>query len=252
MAGMLENKVAIVTGGSGGIGRATAIRFAAEGAKVVIGDIDVEGGAKVVEEIKAAGGEVAFVEADCSVKADIERLVQTAVDTYGRLDVAVNNAGVGSFADLTNETDEGFEKVMNLNVWGVYWLMQAEVREMMKNGEDGGHVVNVASVSGVIASNRKFAYVASKHAVCGMTKSAAIDYGDYNIRVNAVLPGPTLTALTERTRKASPEVAEKLLKSIALGRYGKPEEQAETALYLATCGFTTGHCLVCDGARSVQ
>lgn len=252
MAGMLENKVAIVTGGSNGIGRACAKRYAAEGAKVVIGDIDADGGEDVARGIWDTGGEAMFVEADVSTKDGVERLVKAAVDAYGRLDVALNNAGRGSFAPLTDETDEMFEAVMRLNVWGVYWLMQAEVREMMKNGEAGGNVVNVASVSGVIASNKKFAYVASKHAVCGMTKSAAIDYGEHNIRVNALLPGPTLTALTERTRKASPEVAEKLLKSIPLGRYGKADEQAEAALFLATTGFTTGHCLVCDGARSVQ
>ena len=252
MAGMLEGKIAIVTGGSGGIGRACAKRYAAEGATVVIGDIDVEGGQQVVKDIEAAGGKAIFVEADVSKKEDIERLVKTTVDTYGRLDVALNNAGRGSFADLLNETDEGFDVVMQLNVWGIFWLMQAEAREMMKNGADGGNIVNVASVSGIIASNKKLAYVGSKHAVNGMTKSAAIDYGEYNIRVNSLCPGPTLTALTERTRKASPEVAEKLLKSIPLGRYGKPEEQAEAALFLATTGFTTGHCLVCDGGRSVQ
>lgn len=252
MAGVLEGKVAIVAGGAGGIGRVCAKRFADEGAKVAISDIDVDGGWEVVWEIEESGREALFVEADMTVKEDIELFIGATICKYGHLDVALNTAGRGSFADLVEETDEGFEEVMQRNVWGVYWLMQAEIREMLKNGGAGGNVVNMTSASDVIASNKKFAYVVSKHAVCGMTKSAAIDYGQNNIRVNAVLPGLTLTALAERTRKANPEVPEKLFESIPLGRYGQSGEQAEAALFLSVTGFATGHCLVCDGTRFDQ
>lgn len=242
---VLEGKVAIITGAAKGIGKSTALLFAKEGAKVVVSDIDEENGEKVAEQTKGEGGEAIFVKADASKAKDHEKLVSKTVEAFGKLDIAVNNAGIGGPLAKTAEYPlDGWKDVINLNLNGVFYGTKYQIAEMLKNG--GGSIVNIASILGQAGTANSPAYVAAKHGVVGLTKTSAIEYAQENIRVNSVGPGyiktPLLDALDDET-------LEYLVNQHPIGRLGKPEEVAEIILWLASdkASFVTGNYYAVDG-----
>ena len=248
MAGRMEGKVALVTGASSGIGRASAQAFAADGAKVLVADIDVEGGDETVRTIEEAGGEAIFVETDVTDAAAVQAMVEQAVQTWGRLDCAHNNAGIAEpmvrMADLTEEL---WDRIIDINLRGVWLCMKHEIPQMLKQG--GGTIVNTSSVVGLVGVARQPAYVASKHAIVGLTKAAALDYARKGIRVNAVCPGPIRTPALEWFMTQSPQIEKQLTSGNPSGRLGTPEEIAEAVVWLSSDGasYLTGHTLVADG-----
>ena len=244
----LENKVALITGGTTGIGRDTAVLFAKAGAKVIFsGRREVEGN-ETLNLVHAAGGDGHFVKSDAAKSADVESLVQKTIDKYGRLDVAFNNAGIeGAWAPLIEQTEENWDQVQNINLKGVWLSMKYEILQMLKQG-GGGAIVNMSSVAGLIGAAGAGVYVASKHGVLGLTKSAAIEYAAHGIRVNAVCPAVIETPMAERAF-ADPAVSKRMLSLHPLGRFGKPLEVAEAVLWLCSdkSSFTTGQYLGVDG-----
>ena len=248
--GDLNGKVAIVTGAAKGIGESTAKLFAKEGARVTVSDVDVENGEKVVKTINDNGGEAIFVKSDASKAEDHQELVKNTVDAFGKLDIAVNNAGIGGPLAKTAEYPlEGWEKVINLNLNGVFYGTKFQIAEMLKNG--GGSIVNIASILGQVGTANSPAYVAAKHGVVGLTKTAAIEYAKEGIRVNSVGPGyiktPLLNVLDDDTLD--------MLKGMhPIGRLGKPEEVAEIILWLASdkASFVTGNYYAVDGGYLSQ
>ena len=248
MSKELQNKVALITGGTTGIGRDTAILFAKEGAKVVFsGRREVEGN-ETLNLVRAEGGDALFVKSDASKSADLESLVQKTVEKFGRLDVAFNNAGIeGRWAPLVDQTEEDWDQVHNINLKGVWLSMKYEIRQMLKQG-GGGTVVNMSSVAGLIGAADAGVYIASKHGVLGLTKSAAMEYAAHGIRVNAVCPAVIETPMAERAF-ADPIVNKKMLSLHPLGRFGKPMEVAQAVLWLCSerSSFSTGQCVGVDG-----
>ena len=248
MAELMQNKVALVTGASSGIGRATALVFAREGAKVVAADLNVVDGQETVQLVKAAGGEAVFVETDVSQADSVEAMVQTALDTYGRLDCAHNNAGVeGVLSRTAEQTEQDWEPVIRINLKGVWLCMKYELPHMLQQGS--GAIVNTASGAGLIGVKRMAAYVASKHGVIGLTKTAALEYAKSGVRVNAVCPGVIQTAMVERVSGRRPDVLEKMIAAEPIGRSGQPEEIAESVVWLCSdaASFVTGHAMAVDG-----
>jgi len=248
MSKELENKVALITGGTTGIGRDTAVLFAKEGARVVFsGRREVEGN-ETLNLVRAEGGDGLFVKSDASKSVEVESLVQKAVEKYGRLDVAFNNAGVeGKWVPLIEQTEENWDQVHGINLKGVWLSMKYEIRQMLKQG-GGGAVVNMSSVAGLIGAAGAGVYVASKHGVLGLTKSAAIEYAPHGIRVNAVCPAVIETPMAERAF-GEPAVAKRMLSLHPLGRFGKPMEVAKAVLWLCSdkSSFTTGQYIGIDG-----
>ena len=253
MADLMQDKVALVTGASSGIGRATALVFAREGAKVVVADLNLVGGEETVQLVKAAGGEAVFVQTDVSQAASVEALVNTTVETYGRLDCAHNNAGVEGVLSRTAEhTEEDWEPVIRINLKGVWLCMKYEIPRMLQQG--GGAIVNTSSGAGLIGVKRMPAYVASKHGVIGLTKTAALEYAKSGIRVNAVCPGVIQTAMVERVTGKRPDVLDKMIAAEPVGRSGQPEEIAEAVVWLCSdaASFVTGHAMAVDGGAVAQ
>jgi NAD(P)-dependent dehydrogenase (short-subunit alcohol dehydrogenase family) len=247
-----QDKVVLITGGTSGIGRATAVAFGREGASVAIAGRRVEEGNETIRLVQAAGGEGLFVRADVSRPADVESMLATVLSRFGRLDAAFNNAGVeDAAAPFHEQTVENFDRVMGINVKGLWLSMQAEIRQMLKQG--GGAIVNTSSVGGLIAISNNATYVATKHAVIGYTKAAALEYAKQGIRVNAVAPAAIETDMVRRfaTEQA---VRDKLAAAHPIGRMGQPEEVAEAVLWLASpaASFVTGHTLVVDGGYLVK
>jgi NAD(P)-dependent dehydrogenase (short-subunit alcohol dehydrogenase family) len=248
MAGRVAGKVALITGGGSGIGRATAQIFAREGAKVVVADIVVAGGEETVQLIKAAGGEAVFVKADVARTTDVEAMVKKAVDTYGRLDCAFNNAGIEGVIRPTAEYgEEQWDRVLAVNLKGVWLCMKYEILQMLKQG--GGAIVNTASVAGLVGLPGFSAYVAAKHGVNGLTRTAALEYAKSGIRVNAVCPGAIRTAMFERGVRDNPGLEEQIVAMEPVGRMAAPEEVGEAVVWLCSdaASFVTGLPMAVDG-----
>lgn len=248
-----SGKVVLITGGTSGIGKATALAFAREGAKVVLsGRREVEGAA-VVDEIAKAGGTAHFVPADVAKETDVKRLVDATVAKYGRLDVAFNNAGVELLGPITEVTEADYRRVFDVNVWGVLASMKHEIPAMLKTG--GGAIINTSSIGGHIGMAGAGVYIATKHAVEGLTKTAALEYAKQGIRVTAVAPAAVETDMIDRF--AGPEGSDSrkgLTAMHPVGRMGKAEEIAAAVLYLASdaAKFTTGISLPVDGGMLAQ
>src|SRR5437016_7676520 len=240
-----EGKVALVTGGTSGIGKATAIAFARAGAKVVLSGRREKEGAQVVAEIKKLGGEGAVVRADVAKEADVKAMVNFAVDKFGRLDIAFNNAGVEWKGTLDQATEAEYRRIFDINVWGVLNSMRHEIPVMLKNA--GGAIVNTSSVAGHVGLAQVSIYIASKQAVEGLTKSVALEFAKQNIRINAIAPGVIATEMFDRF--AGDELREQIVSIVPVGRVGASEEIAAAVLYLCSdaAKFTTGTSLVVDG-----
>lgn len=253
MAGRVAGKVALVTGGGSGIGRATALAFAREGAKVVVADVVTEGGEETVRLVNAAGGEATFVKADVAKAAEVETLIKKTVETYGRLDCAFNNAGIeGAIAPTADCTEENWDRVVDIDLKGVWLCMKYEISQMLKQGS--GAIVNTASVAGLVGFQGIPAYVAAKHGVNGLTKTAALEYAKSGIRVNAVCPGVIHTPMVERAFRSSPQFGEAATALEPVGRLGKPEEIAEAVVWLCldAASFVTGLPMAVDGGLVAQ
>jgi NAD(P)-dependent dehydrogenase (short-subunit alcohol dehydrogenase family) len=253
MAGRVDGKVAVITGGGSGIGRATALAFAREGAKVVVADVVVAGGEETVRMIKAAGGEAIFIKTDVTKTAEVGAMVKKTIETYGRLDCAFNNAGIeGEMAPTADCTEENWDRVVAIDLKGVWLCMKYELPQMLKQG--GGAIVNTASVAGLVGFQGIPAYVASKHGVNGLTKTAALEYAKSGIRVNAVCPGVIHTPMVERFFTTNPQLAEGMTALEPVGRLGKPEEIAEAVVWLCSdaASFVTGLPMAVDGALTAQ
>ena len=250
--GKLNGKVALVTGGTSGIGKATAIAFARAGARVVLTGRREKEGAQVVDEIRKLGGDAAFVRADVAKDADVKAMVDFTIGKYGRLDIAFNNAGVEWKGPLDQATEAEYRRVFDINVWGVLNSMRHEIPVMLKNG--GGAIVNNSSVAGHVGLGQVSVYIASKHAVEGLTKSVALEFAKQNIRINAVAPGVIATDMLDRFAGKESEMRDSLTSIIPVGRIGAGEEIAAAVLYLSSddAKFTTGTSLVVDGGYLAQ
>ena len=245
-------KVALITGGNAGIGRATAIEFAQHGAKVVITGRREKEGHEVIAEIKALGGEAIFAKTDVSKESDVKAMIERTLETFGRLDCAFNNAGIEeTLTPLSNQTEETYDQIMDINVKGVWLSLKHEIPAMLKTG--GGAIVNSSSIAGLVGFAMAPVYVASKHAVIGLTKSIALEYAKQNVRVNAVAPGSIETRML-RDFASAPEVRQMLEAGHPMGRIGQPKEVASTVIWLCSGGasFVTGQTLAVDAGYTVQ
>jgi NAD(P)-dependent dehydrogenase (short-subunit alcohol dehydrogenase family) len=253
MAGRVEGKVALVTGGASGIGRATALTFAREGAILVIADRNEDGGQQTVHMITENGGEATFVQVDVTSASAVEALISKTVETYGRLDCAHNNAGIASGvpALTADYPEERWHQVIAVNLTGVWLCMKYEIVQMLHQG--GGAIVNTASIAGLVGGAGGAAYTASKHGVIGLTKTAALEYATQGIRVNCVCPGYIQTPMTARGL-SDPERRAQIVARHPLGRVGTPEEIAEAVVWLCSdaASFVTGHAMSIDGGYVAQ
>ena len=245
---VLHNKVAIITGGANGIGRAICTRFAAEGARVVVSDMDTAHGEAVVATIVAAGGHAVYVRADVSIDHDMHMLFRRAFEIYGGVHIMVNNAGIEGASVAIGEYDMAeFDRVIDVNLRGVFLGMQAAVKHMTTAG--GGVILNMSSVAGLKGFATLAPYTASKHAVVGLTKAAALEYATQHIRINAICPGAVVTDMIHRITKNDPATEVAYAKLQPIGRMGTPNEIAEVALFLCSdaSSFLTGVALPADG-----
>jgi NAD(P)-dependent dehydrogenase (short-subunit alcohol dehydrogenase family) len=248
MPGRMQGKVALVTGGGSGIGRAAALAFAREGARVAVADVVVDGGEETCRQITAAGGEAIFVPADVSEAAAVEAMVRSTVERYGRLDCALNNAGIGGgLASIIDCEEEAWDRVIAVNLKGVWLCMKYEIPQMLSQRR--GAIVNTASVAGLIGSRGFGAYGASKHGVVGLTKIAALEFASAGIRVNAICPGWIRTPMVQPLLDRDPGFEGQISTANPSGRIGRPEEIAETVLWLCSdaASYVTGHAMVADG-----
>jgi NAD(P)-dependent dehydrogenase (short-subunit alcohol dehydrogenase family) len=244
----LQGKVGLVTGGTSGIGRETAVLFAKAGVKVVVAGRREREGKETVDLVRAAGGDGLFVKTDVSKAAEVDALTQTAVDKFGRLDVAFNNAGIeGVWVPIIRQTEEDFDRTIDINLKGVWLCLKSEIRQMLKQG-GGGAIVNMASITGLVGSAGAAAYSASKHGVIGLTKAAALETARSGIRINAVCPAAVETAMSDRIFGA-PAVHKYVLSCHPIGRFGKTGEIAEAVVWMCSdrASFMTGQSLVLDG-----
>ncbi|WP_344822251.1 glucose 1-dehydrogenase [Rurimicrobium arvi] len=245
MEQLLKDKVAIVTGAGSGIGAATAMAYAREGAKVIVSDINEQGAEKVIADIRAAGGEASFVKADVSKPEDCEHLVAETVKQYGKLDIACNNAGIGGEANLVVDMSvDGWHKIISVNLNSVFYCMKYQIAAMLKNGS--GSIVNMSSILGQVAFPQSAGYVAAKHGVVGLTQNAAVEYATKQIRVNAVGPAFIDTPLLNNMDQS---VKQQLIARHPIGRLGKAGEVAELVLWLSSgkASFVTGSYYPIDG-----
>jgi NAD(P)-dependent dehydrogenase (short-subunit alcohol dehydrogenase family) len=244
----LQGKVGLVTGGTSGIGRDTAVLFAKAGAKVVVAGRRELEGEETIELVRAAGGEGLFVKADVSKASEVGTLIQKAVERFGRLDIAFNNAGIeGVLAPIIRQSEEDFDQTIAINLKGVWLCLKYEIRQMLKQGGRGA-IVNMASIIGLVGAVGAAGYSASKHGVMGLTKTAALENAKSGIRINAVCPGFTETPMAERIFRI-PEVHKYILSCHPIGRFGRPTEIAEAVVWMCSdrASFMTGQSLVLDG-----
>jgi NAD(P)-dependent dehydrogenase (short-subunit alcohol dehydrogenase family) len=262
------NQVTFITGAGSGIGRATALAFAKAGARVIIAEINEANGRETVELISQAGFEALFFSCDVAFPDQIETAIRQTVDAYGRLDIAINNAGIGGkYGRIVDQTPEDFDRIMAVNVGGVFYGMQAQIRQMLLQQKadqlaDGGHpaggvhpggrIVNVSSIAGVRGMPMGAPYSASKHAVIGLTKTAALEYVRQNIRINAVCPVYTHSTMVEELISTAPVMEERMRRMIPMGRLGQPEEIAQAILWICSDEntFYTGQTLQLDGGMA--
>lgn len=247
----LENKVAIITGGGSGIGKAIAMLYSSEGAKIVVSDIDEEGSNKVISEIKEKGGEAIFVRTDTSVPDDSKNVVEQAVKHFGGLHIAVNNAGIGGpLGPISDYPIDGWDKTIAINLSGVFYGLRYQLPAIQESG--GGSIVNVASILGMAGTQNSGAYVASKHGVIGLTKASALECADKGIRINAIGPGYVLTPLVQDSLDEG--TIDALVNLHPMGRLGTPNEIAELALWLNSekASFVTGAYYNVDGGYLAQ
>ena len=253
MAGRVKDKVALITGAGSGIGRATALLFASEGARVVIADYNVDGGERTMRAIKETGGDAIFLAADVSNPNEVEALVDKTVEAYGRLDCAFNNAGIeGQFSPTPECTIENWQRVIAINLSGVFYCMKYEIPQMLKTG--GGTIVNTSSIAGLAGIANTSAYTAAKHGVAGLTKAAALEFASKGIRVNAVCPGFIRTPMVERVMDRGSFDEKAVIQTHPINRLGRPEEIAEAVLWLSSdaSSFVTGLPMPVDGAYLAQ
>jgi len=243
----MEGKVAAVTGGSSGIGRAAALQFAKNGARVVVADLDGTKGDETVENIRSINGEALYVQPDVSKSADVQLLMDKTISAYIRLDYAFNNAGIVHwFSPIWEYEEEMWDQVININLKGVWLCMKYEIPRMIETG--GGVIVNTSSVAGLVGFAQHYSYVASKFGVCGITKVAALEFAKSGIRVNAVCPGVIDTPM------GKPFLLEEFKAAHPMGRFGQPEEIASTAVWLCSdeASFITGQTLAIDGGLTAS
>ncbi|GAB3177925.1 glucose 1-dehydrogenase [Telluribacter humicola] len=243
-----QDQVVVITGGASGVGRATALAFAGEGGRVVVADVAEEGGHATVEMVRQEGAEAMFITCDVAQPDQLQQLVSETVRTYGRLDVAINNAGVGGvFARTADVPAEEYHRVVNINLGGVFFGMQYQIRQMLRQG--GGCIVNVASLAGLRGFANCSIYTATKHAIVGLTKASSAEYARKNIRINAVCPTYTRSPLFEQLLELNPSYEEKFKLNIPMRRYGQPADTAQAILWLCDPRntFVTGLALPIDG-----
>ena len=249
MIGRVENKIALVTGGGSGLGRATVQALAREGAKVLVADLNLESAHETVTMVAETGGEASAFAMDVTVATQVEAMVQMTVERYGRLDCAFNNAGIPGKVgtSVIDYEEEDWDRVIAVDLKGVWLGMKYELKQMLKQGS--GVVVNTASIAGLVGLVGSSPYVASKHGVVGLTKTAALEFAQQNIRVNAVCPGVFRTPLVEKIIAELPEREELYLSAQPIGRMGRPEELAEAVVWLCSdaASFVTGHAFPVDG-----
>lgn len=245
----LQDRVAVITGGGSGIGRASANLFSREGAAVIVSDVDRSGGEETVAAIRSLGANAVFVPCDVSQERDVENLIQTAMKRFGRLDILFNNAGIGVTAFITEHTVEDWDRVVNVDMKGVFLGIKHASKVMIDNG--GGVIVNTASIAGVEGAMLRAAYASAKAGVISMTRSLALELSSFNIRVNCICPGVIDTPLFRKAMEAMPfdDLHAFIQKQIPLGRFGTPEEVAKVALFLASddSAYVTGVSLLVDG-----
>ena len=249
----LSDKVALITGAAGGIGRVSALACAKEGANVVIADVNIEGGEKTAAMIRSTGGKATFMETDVSNPSDVERLIKKTIEIYGRLDCAHNNAGIEGAEQLTADYSETeWDRVLCINIKGVWLCMKHEINQMLE--QKGGSIVNTSSVAGLKGFRYHSAYCSSKHAIIGLTKTAALEYAKKGLRINVVCPGFIRVGLTEKVVALNPAMDKKLKRHIPMGRFGEGEEVAEAVVWLFSdsTSFINGHSLVIDGGASAN
>jgi NAD(P)-dependent dehydrogenase (short-subunit alcohol dehydrogenase family) len=250
MPGLLDGKSALITGGGGGIGRATALAFAREGARVAVADVAIEDARETVAQVNAAGGQAISLPGEVTRDTEVRAMIQAVLDAYGRLDCAFNNAGIAGWhveaaGKKTAEwSEEAFDRMIAVNLKGVWLCMRHELPQMQAHG--GGAIVNTGSIAGLVGLPTSSAYVAAKHGVLGLTKTAALEYAEANIRVNAVCPGYIQTRMTEETMRRRGEA---ILAQVPFHRMGKPEEIAEMVVWLCSdrASYVSGACYNVDG-----
>ena len=250
-----DDRTALVTGGGSGIGREAALLFAARGARVVVADLATEGGEETASSIREGGGEAVFVRTDVTRADEVAAMVDAAASSFGGLDCAINSAGTATFVRTrTHEfSEEEWRRVIDVNLTGVWLCMKEEIARMLEGGR-GGAIVNLSSIYGLVAAAGTAAYTASKHAVAGLTKTAALDYAKQNIRVNALSPGYTRTRMVEGVISHKPEIEGWFIERTPLGRMGTPREIAEAGVWLCSdaAAFLTGVILPVDGGVVAQ
>lgn len=253
MSGEFATRAGLVTGAASGLGRATAVAFGAVGARVVVADIDADGGAETVRMVEAAGGTARFIPADVTDPDQVAAMVAGCLEAYGSLDFAVNNAGTTGRGGRVGDYDlEDWRRTVSINLDGVFHCLRAQLPIMERSG--AGAIVNVASGAGLVGFTGLPAYVASKHGVVGLTKAAALEYAPSGVRVNAVCPGATRTAMLEGYMASDPRIERMMTAGVPLGRLGRPEEIAAAILWLCSdaASFVVGHALAADGGSVVQ
>ncbi|NDJ25063.1 glucose 1-dehydrogenase [Nostoc sp. B(2019)] len=252
---VFTEKVVLVTGGSSGIGRASALAFAKAGAKVVVADVDVTGGEDTVSKIEIANGEAIFIKTDVTKAVEVKQLIKKTVETYGALNCAFNNAGIlGHSSSTAACTEENWDRVLNINLKSIWLCMKYEIPYMREQG--GGVILNMSSIAGLGSGLQRFpAYTVSKYGVIGLTKTAALEYAKVGIRINALCPGFIHnTPLFESQVSQNSDFKEVAINQVPIGRFGTPEEIAEIAVFLCSdkASFITGHPMVVDGAGSMS